>query len=120
MAGSYRMSLSMPRALSPIRVAKEHVFHLPSLVSPFIPKGFLSGEDEEKRMLRILDSYSTATRNAFVYLISQHYPRSINDNKRKPFIRKYCRLIHEISNIFSTFFSFTSPLVTPSHFHFQG
>ncbi|GMR47268.1 hypothetical protein PMAYCL1PPCAC_17463 [Pristionchus mayeri] len=46
----------------------------------------ITGEEEEKKLARILNAYSLETRNAFVYLITHHYPRGVNDTKRKPFI----------------------------------
>ncbi|GMS86834.1 hypothetical protein PENTCL1PPCAC_9009, partial [Pristionchus entomophagus] len=45
----------------------------------------MTGEQEQKRMLHIMDSYSLATSQAFIHLIDIYYPNVVNANQRKPF-----------------------------------
>ncbi|GMS86954.1 hypothetical protein PENTCL1PPCAC_9129, partial [Pristionchus entomophagus] len=44
----------------------------------------MTGEEEQKRMLHIMDSYSLATSQAFIHLKDIYYPNGVNANQRKP------------------------------------
>ncbi|GMS94899.1 hypothetical protein PENTCL1PPCAC_17074, partial [Pristionchus entomophagus] len=83
--------------INDLEFKKEAAFKILKLVTVELPEMLqkfhearenmtMTGEEEEKRMLHIIDSYSLATRQAFIHLIGIYYPKGVSDNKRKPFI----------------------------------